>query len=113
MPTYSIDALVEKYGTPSFLKIDVEGYEYNVITSIHQKYCPLNFEWAEEKKDEILLTLDHLKTLGYTKFALQQEDDYSYKVPDSSWTNYETMYSIMQVGCDPSRKEIWGMIWAS
>ena len=113
MPTYSIDDLVQKYGTPSFLKIDVEGYEYNVIKSITQKYCPLNFEWAEEKKEELLLTLEYLRTLGYTQFALQEEDGYTYDVPQESWTSFEAFSSFMQTYCVPSRKEKWGMIWAS
>jgi len=113
LPTCSIDTLVQTYGTPSFLKVDVEGYEYNVILSMTQKYCPLAFEWAEEKKEEILLTLKYLHSLGYTKFALQLEDAYTHKVNDDEWYVFSTMYSILEGSCEVARKSSWGMLWAS
>ena len=78
-----------------------------------QKYCPLCFEWAEEKKEEILLTLKYLHSLGYNKFALQLEDAYTYKVKEEEWTNFSTFFSIMEGACNPSRKSMWGMVWAS
>ena len=48
--TMSLDSIIRQEGTPSFIKIDVEGYELNVIKSLTQKYSGLCFEWAEEKK---------------------------------------------------------------
>ena len=113
LPTRSIDALVEQYGTPSFMKIDVEGYEYNVICSMTKKYCPLSFEWAEEKKGEILLTLEYLQKLGYSRFSVQMEDSYTYKVSQENWTDYTSIYQMFQQACDPGRKSSWGMLWAS
>ena len=113
LPTFSIDELVQTYGQPSFLKVDVEGYEYNVILSMTQKYCPLSFEWAEEKKQEILLTLKYLHSLGYSKFSLQMEDSYTYQVKNEEWVEFSTLYSMLETLCDVSRKSMWGMIWAS
>jgi FkbM family methyltransferase len=111
--TVSLDSLIQKYGIPQFLKVDVEGYEYNVLQSLTQKVPSLCFEWAEEKKEEILLTLTYLQTLGYTRYALQFEDSYGYQVQESDWIPFETIYSYMNASCDTSRKEKWGMIWAS
>ena len=113
IPCVSMDSLIKEHGEPTFIKIDVEGYEYAVIQSLQKKSSPLCFEWAEEKKDEILMTLDYLQSLGYTTFALQLEDDYTYKVKDDEWSNFEYMYSFMKMYCDPLRKEKWGMIWVS
>jgi hypothetical protein len=31
-----------------------------------KKYCPIGFEWAEEKKEELLQSLDYLKELNTT-----------------------------------------------
>ena len=111
--TVSIDFLIQKYGAPLFLKVDVEGYEYNVLQSLTQRVPSLCFEWAEEKKDEILLTLNYLQTLGYKHYALQFEDSYIYQVEESDWIPFETIYSYMDILCNTSRKEKWGMIWAS
>jgi FkbM family methyltransferase len=112
IPTISVDKLISLYGVPAFLKIDVEGYEYNVLLSLTQKVPALAFEWAEEKKSEILLTMEHLHKLGFTKFHIQMEDEYSYQVEDSEWYDYSIAYKLLQSICDKDRKQRWGMIWA-
>lgn len=113
IPTCSIDGLVGRYGLPSFIKIDVEGYEYNVLLSMTKAYSPLCFEWAEEKKDELLLSVKYLDTLGYTKFAVQQEDSYDYTIRDDEWMSYEDTSVMLSSLCDATRKKYWGMLWAS
>jgi FkbM family methyltransferase len=112
IPTLSLDKLISLYGVPTFLKVDVEGYEYNVLLSLTQKVPALAFEWAEEKKSEILLTMEHLHKLGFTKFHIQMEDEYSYQVEDSEWYDYSIAYKLLESICDKERKQRWGMIWA-
>lgn len=107
----TIDQLVEKYGIPTYIKIDVEGYEYNVLKSMSKKYCPIGFEWAEEKKDELLLSLDYLKELGFENFCLQKEDNYTF-VPEK-WISYTEIYETVKNLCDKNRKFEWGMIHCS
>jgi FkbM family methyltransferase len=112
IPTVSLDSLIQQYGVPAHVKIDVEGYEYNVLQSLTQKIPSLCFEWAEEKKVEILLSLEYLEKLGFTKFHIQMEDAYDYEVKDTEWYNYKMVYSLMDSICDTNRKDRWGMIWA-
>ena len=111
--TVSLDTLITRYGEPTLLKIDVEGYEYNVLQSLTKKVKLLCFEWAEEKKEEILLSLEYLRNQNYTRFHVQMEDKYDYVVNDSEWCDFRTIYDIMNVSCNITRKEIWGMLWAS
>lgn len=40
----TLDALIEEYGKPAFIKIDVEGYEYQVLQGLSQ-FVPLSFEF--------------------------------------------------------------------
>ena len=42
--TITIDKLIEQYGVPEFIKIDVEGGEYECIRSLTQKVKLLSFE---------------------------------------------------------------------
>ncbi len=42
--TISIDSLVAKYGLPYFIKIDVEGYELNVLRGMSRPIPYLSFE---------------------------------------------------------------------
>lgn len=113
LPTVSLDQLLQKYGEPYHIKIDVEGYEYNVIQSLTKKVRSLCFEWAEEKKKEILLTLDYLNSLGYRQYAIQIEDSYTHKVDSSEWMSFEQIWNGMNTTCNENRKEHWGMIWVS
>ena len=46
--TISLDRLIEQYGMPDLIKIDVEGAEDLVISSLTQKVKNLCFEWARE-----------------------------------------------------------------
>lgn len=107
----TIDELVEKYGVPSFIKIDVEGYEDNVIKSMSRAYCPIAFEFSEEMKIEHLNTLEYLENLGYDSFFIQYEDTYDF-VPDmNTLISYEHLVHTIHNEFNPDRKEIWGMIW--
>jgi len=111
--TISLDSLVNKYPDVKRVKIDVEGYEWNVIQSLHGKVPELCFEWAEEKKEDILKTLTYLHELGFEKFHIQYQDEYSYTVPEDAWVSFDSIYTSVKNACIPARKDYWGMIWAS
>lgn len=103
----SLDYLIEKYGTPDLIKIDVEGYELEVIKGLSNKQKEICFEWAEEQYEKINKTCEYLKNLGYSNFGFINGDQYL-KKPEkySSWEECEIHNDI-----DPNRKERWGMIW--
>lgn len=106
--TITLDALIEKYGVPDMLKIDVEGAEEGVIRSLSKKVPILLFEWAAEWKDSLKLAIDHLTSLGFTRFHVQKEDKYSYYPLDFELSSEECKYVL-----EASVKKIdWGMIWA-
>ena len=59
----TLDSLVGIYGKPDYIKIDVEGYEYEVISGLTEKQKGLCFEWVEEdlgSLDKVIL----MKTLS-------------------------------------------------
>jgi len=66
----TIDAMIERYGIPDLIKIDVEGYEYNVLSGLTQKANHICFEWHEEEKDNLYKILNHLQSLGYEQFGV-------------------------------------------
>ena len=108
IPTITIDALVVKYGVPSYMKIDVEGYEEQVLRSMTRKYCDLAFEWAEESQASILRSIALLQQLGYQQFHLHNEDEYTY-IPDNFVDGTEVIKQIQQL--NPKRRERWGMLY--
>ena len=61
----TVDSMIERYGMPDLIKIDVEGYELNVLSGLTQKANDICFEWHEEEKDNLYKILEHLQSLGY------------------------------------------------
>ncbi len=43
--TETLDRMISQYGVPSFIKIDVEGYEYEVLSGLSQPIKALSFEY--------------------------------------------------------------------
>lgn len=107
VPAITLDKLIEKYGIPDLIKIDVEGYEYSVIKSLSKKINILCFEWASEWKEKYIKTIEYLETLGYSKYHIQIKDEYTYKP-----TDYELSKDDVILYLEKSVKKVdWGMIW--
>lgn len=103
----TIDHLNEIYGQPDLIKIDVEGYELEVIKGLTQKISKICFEWAEEQYDSINKTCEYLTTIGYKEFGFIEEDHYLVEPQIySDWKN-----NSFHTNIDINRKEKWGMIW--
>ncbi len=68
--TITLDAMVREYGTPDYIKVDVEGYEYQVIAGLSEKQHILCFEWHEEGHQEVYKIVSHLQKIGYKKFGI-------------------------------------------
>lgn len=69
VPSITLDALIEHYGVPDLIKVDVEGYEYTVLKGLTKKAKDICFEWHEEFYDDVVKIVDHLKNIGYSKFG--------------------------------------------
>lgn len=100
--------MIEQYGTPDLIKIDVEGGEYECISSLSQKVDTLCFEWASEVNDITFKCLDHLTSLGFTKFYIQKGDTYNFRPQDNDFYDVSTTIQLLR---NMIPKEDWGMIW--
>ena len=64
----TLDALIAAYGEPSFCKIDVEGFEVEVLNGLSTPLRALSFEYLPAAHDQALVALERLKTLGDYEF---------------------------------------------
>lgn len=64
----TLDEAIAQYGIPHFVKIDVEGYEPNVVSGLTRSVPWLSFEYAHEFPGRAIRCLDHLGMLGMTQF---------------------------------------------
>ena len=104
----TIDKLINIYGIPDIIKIDVEGGEYSAISSLSQKVNQLCFEWASETNNITLKCLEHLVNLGYNEFYLQFEDNYTFRPNISDYNTFENVKT--QLNSSIPKKD-WGMVW--
>jgi len=103
----TLDKLVATYGVPDLLKIDVEGAENRVIRSLTEKARLLCFEWASEWNPETFQCIDHLESLGYDRFHVQNGDEYTYRP-----TTFEHTSSSLKEHLNQMQSMVdWGMIW--
>lgn len=108
--TVTLDSIVEQYGEPDYIKIDVEGHEFEVLTSF-TKLLPntlISFEWAEEQKSKIESTIHYLNKLGYNMFGYTEFDKilFDNEIDWKEYQNFDLIESLI-----PERKEKWGMIY--
>lgn len=105
--TITIDKLIQEYGVPELIKIDVEGGEFECLSSLTQKVNNICFEWASETNDITFKCIDYLENLGYTEFAIQFLDDYTYR------PNFYGDITFVKDNLNKTTpKKEWGMIWA-
>ena len=64
----TLDGLIQKYGMPDFMKIDVEGYEPEVLDGLSSYVPALSFEFTPEFIDAAIYCIKLLSDLGNYRF---------------------------------------------
>lgn len=105
----TLDSIIDQYGIPDFIKIDVEGHEKEVLQGLSKLLLNtvICFEWVEEHWEKVLDTVTHLQVLGYNNFHLTDGDGLllNENINWSTWNTLDTNNIL------PHRKERWGMIY--
>jgi len=68
VPVTTFDALIAEHGTPDFAKVDVEGFEADVLAGLSKLVPALSFEFTTIQRDVAVRCLDRLMHLGDYRF---------------------------------------------
>ncbi len=92
----TLDALIAKHGVPQFCKIDVEGFELNVLKGLTHKIPFLSFEYCVPEMMENMLQcmqcLHQLSPTGTFNYSIAESMELALK----DWVSYEEIIAITQ-----------------
>ena len=66
--TTTLDQLIQQYGRPDFIKIDVEGHEADVLRGLSDPVPMLSFEFTTIQRDVAFACVERLMSLGRYEF---------------------------------------------
>jgi FkbM family methyltransferase len=68
VPVTSLDILIAEHGIPAFIKIDVEGFESEVLDGLTRSVPALSFEFTTIQRDVACACLERCVALGLSDF---------------------------------------------
>jgi FkbM family methyltransferase len=104
----TLDNLIKQFGTPAFCKIDVEGFEHQVLKGLSRpviKY--ISFEFAREFLGDARDCVKYLVSLGYRSFNFSAGE--SMELFSPLWLGAENIFEKINAIND---NLLWGDIYA-
>src|SRR5208282_4078227 len=89
----TLDKMIKQYGIPSFVKIDVEGFEYEVLKGLSQPVKALSLEFTPGFIQSTYNCLDYLRRLG--KISLNYSLGESMQMALQQWVSMDEMVGIL------------------
>lgn len=103
----TLDQLIRTHGRPFYCKIDVEGFEYEVLSGLSSQIPYLSFEFTIEFLDNAKRSVAHLHDLGYREFSCCLGEDPN--LAAIGWVTADQLIAFLQNTKDPM---LWGDIYA-
>ncbi len=110
VPVTTLDKLIEEYGSPVMCKIDVEGFEDEVISGLSKSIKIISFEFTPTTGliKKTLKSIEHLSGIGNVKFNYSFGETMTFAL-DEWVTGSEIREIILSI---PSKTSFSGDIYA-
>ena len=78
----TLDSLIDQYGLPAFVKIDVEGFEDQVLGGLSVPIPSMSFEFTPEYIEATIKCIDRLCFLGQPLFQASLGESLEFALPE-------------------------------
>jgi len=68
VPMVTLDELVQEFGRPAFVKVDVEGFEERVLSGLSRPVKRISFEFTRDFPDDARRCVERIAELGPARF---------------------------------------------
>lgn len=92
--TTTLDGIISEYGMPVFCKIDVEGFEYNVLQGLSKPITLLSFEFVSGLIHSTINCIDYLAELGQMEFNYSMGESMVMELPE--FVSKEQIYEVLK-----------------
>ncbi len=105
----TLDLLIAKFGLPTFVKIDVEGSESEVLAGLNRPVPSLSFEYIPSALEDVRLCVRRLETLG--RYCYNWSSGESYKLASSDWmTGAELMIALESAEAQRRSGDVYALL---
>ena len=91
----SLDMLINRYGVPKYIKIDVEGYELEVFAGMTANPAILSFEYTPETAQVMIQCLEHCERLGLKEFNISWGESMRFSL--DQWVTIGRIKEMVQI----------------
>ena len=103
----TLDQLIAEHGQPAFIKVDVEGFELEVVRGLSRPVAALSLEWLPDTTDVLLGCLRHLAELGPIRCNLSFGE--SMKLASAEWIEPRDLGVALNL--IRNEAQLWGDIY--
>jgi FkbM family methyltransferase len=89
----TVAALIERHGVPDFVKVDVEGYEAEVLGGLDRPVRALSFEYLPATREVALECLDLLGELA--RYRFNRSEGESHRLAEPRWLDADGMRRVL------------------